>query len=44
MKFGIYAPNFGKKFGYADKIGELAQLAENSNWDGFFLWDHIKEN
>ena len=41
MKFGIYAPNFGKTFGNPKLVTELAVEAENSGWDGFFLWDHI---
>lgn len=41
MKFGIYAPNWGKTFGNPKLVTELATLAEESGWDGFFLWDHI---
>jgi alkanesulfonate monooxygenase SsuD/methylene tetrahydromethanopterin reductase-like flavin-dependent oxidoreductase (luciferase family) len=41
MKFGIYAPNFGKTFGNPKLITKLAIEAEKSGWDGFFLWDHI---
>ena len=41
MKFGIYAPNFGNTFGNPKLVTELAVEAENSGWDGFFLWDHI---
>jgi alkanesulfonate monooxygenase SsuD/methylene tetrahydromethanopterin reductase-like flavin-dependent oxidoreductase (luciferase family) len=40
MKFGIYLPNFGP-FGDARVLASLAQDAEKSGWDGFFLWDHI---
>ena len=40
MKFGIYIPNFGA-YGDARVLADLAQDAENSGWDGFFLWDHI---
>lgn len=40
MKFGIYLPNFGP-YGNARVLANLAQEAENSGWDGFFLWDHI---
>ena len=40
MKHGLYLPNFGP-FGEARALVELAQLAERSGWDGFFLWDHI---
>ncbi len=40
MKYGIYLPNFGP-FGDAHVLAGLAQDAENSGWDGFFIWDHI---
>lgn len=40
MKFGIYLTNFGP-FGDAKVLANLAQDAEGSGWDGFFLWDHI---
>jgi alkanesulfonate monooxygenase SsuD/methylene tetrahydromethanopterin reductase-like flavin-dependent oxidoreductase (luciferase family) len=40
MKFGIYLPNFGP-YGDARVLANLAQDAENSGWDGFFIWDHI---
>jgi probable F420-dependent oxidoreductase len=42
MKFGIYLPNFGP-YGDARVLANLAQDAENSGWDGFFIWDHIAE-
>ena len=41
IKFGIYVPNFGLNFGDAVKLANLTKLAEENNWDGFFLWDHI---
>ena len=40
MKNAVYSPNFGS-FGCGNKLVELAVLAENSGFDGFFLWDHI---
>lgn len=40
MKFGIYLPNFGP-YGEARVLSDLAREAEDSGWDGFFLWDHI---
>lgn len=40
MKYGIYLPNFGP-YGDARVLAGLAQDAEQSGWDGFFLWDHI---
>lgn len=36
MKFGFVFP-----FGDANTAGELAELAENSGWDGFFVWEPI---
>jgi len=44
MKFGIYAPNWGKTFGNPKIVTELAVEAEKAGWDGFFLWDHIIYN
>ncbi|MFW9799256.1 MAG: LLM class flavin-dependent oxidoreductase [Candidatus Thorarchaeota archaeon] len=44
MSFGLYVPNFGKVFGYASVLGELAKIAEDSDWDGFFIWDHIQQD
>ena len=35
-------PNFGKA-SHPETLGELAQEAEKSGWDGFFLWNHIVE-
>jgi alkanesulfonate monooxygenase SsuD/methylene tetrahydromethanopterin reductase-like flavin-dependent oxidoreductase (luciferase family) len=40
MKYGIYVPNFGKAIS-AQSLADLAQNAEKSGWDGFFIWDHI---
>lgn len=40
MQYGIYLPNFGP-FGDARTLANLARDAENSGWDGFFLWDHM---
>jgi alkanesulfonate monooxygenase SsuD/methylene tetrahydromethanopterin reductase-like flavin-dependent oxidoreductase (luciferase family) len=40
MKFGIYLPNFCA-YGDARVLANLAQDAEDSGWDGFFIWDHI---
>lgn len=41
MKFGLMLPNKGKPYGDANLLIELASLAEESGWEGFFLWDHI---
>lgn len=40
MHFGVTVPNFGD---YYDPrhVAELAREAEDSGWDGFFVWDHI---
>ncbi len=40
MKYGINLPNFGW-FGDIDTLVEIAIEAEESGWDGFFLWDHM---
>jgi len=40
MKFGIYLPNFGP-YGDARVLADLAHEAENSGWDGFYIWDHV---
>lgn len=40
MKFGLSLPNHGD-YGDIHRITALAVLAEESGWDGFFLWDHI---
>lgn len=41
MRYGIHVPNFGP---YADVrlLADLAAAAEQSGWDGFFLWDHVR--
>ncbi len=44
LSFGLYVPNFGRVFGYARTLGELANVAEDSGWDGFFVWDHIQQD
>jgi alkanesulfonate monooxygenase SsuD/methylene tetrahydromethanopterin reductase-like flavin-dependent oxidoreductase (luciferase family) len=40
MNFGVYLPNFGP-YGDASVLAALAQDAEDSGWNGFFIWDHI---
>ena len=40
MKFALNVPNFGE-YGDARVLAGLAHEAEESGWDGFFLWDHI---
>jgi alkanesulfonate monooxygenase SsuD/methylene tetrahydromethanopterin reductase-like flavin-dependent oxidoreductase (luciferase family) len=41
LKFGLYLPNYGKIFGNARNLAEIAKEAENVGWDGFFIFDHI---
>ncbi len=40
MKFGLQMPNLG---GFADVhlLVDVAQMAEESGWDGIYLWDHV---
>lgn len=40
MRFAINLPNIGP---YADVLAmaDLARVAEDSGWDGLFVWDHV---
>ena len=40
MKYGVNSPGFGQ---FADPrvLAELARIAEDAGWDGYFIWDHI---
>ena len=40
MRFGLSVPNFGD-FHDLRAVADLAREAEESGWDGFFIWDHI---
>ena len=40
MRFGLTFPNVGT-YGDARTLSDLASLAEESGWDGFFVWDTI---
>jgi hypothetical protein len=40
MQYALYLPNFGAEHN-ARGLADLAHEAEESGWDGFFLWDHI---
>jgi alkanesulfonate monooxygenase SsuD/methylene tetrahydromethanopterin reductase-like flavin-dependent oxidoreductase (luciferase family) len=40
MQYALYLPNFGAEHS-ARGLADLAHEAEESGWDGFFLWDHI---
>ena len=43
MRFGALVPQFGD-YGHPNKLAVLAHEAEESGWDGFFIWDHIQVN
>jgi alkanesulfonate monooxygenase SsuD/methylene tetrahydromethanopterin reductase-like flavin-dependent oxidoreductase (luciferase family) len=38
MRFGVSMPNAGDPA----QLVELAVIAEDAGWDGFFLWDHLQ--
>ena len=40
MRFALNVPNVGE-YGDARLLAELAREAEETGWDGFFVWDHI---
>jgi alkanesulfonate monooxygenase SsuD/methylene tetrahydromethanopterin reductase-like flavin-dependent oxidoreductase (luciferase family) len=40
VKRGIYLPPFGD-FASPRRVAELAATAEQTGWDGFFIWDHM---
>lgn len=40
MKFALYMPPFGD-FADPHTLVAMAQAAEGSDWDGFFIWDHV---
>jgi probable F420-dependent oxidoreductase len=40
VRFALNVPNFGQ-YGDALLLAGLAREAEESGWDGFFVWDHI---
>ncbi len=41
LQFGVLVPNFGNCCGSPRELAELAVEAEESGWDGFFIFDHI---
>ena len=41
MEYALYLPNFDL-FGEAAVLAEFASLAEEADWDGFFIWDHLE--
>lgn len=40
MKHGLFLPNFGT-FADVRTVASLARGAEESGWDGLFVWDHV---
>lgn len=40
MKYAVYAPTFND-YGEPARLVELALVAEQAGWDGFFIWDHL---
>jgi alkanesulfonate monooxygenase SsuD/methylene tetrahydromethanopterin reductase-like flavin-dependent oxidoreductase (luciferase family) len=38
VRYGVFAPNLAA-FGDVDALVDLAEAAEASGWDGFFIWD-----
>ena len=40
MRFSINIPNFGD-FADARTVARVATAAEESGWDGLFVWDHV---
>jgi alkanesulfonate monooxygenase SsuD/methylene tetrahydromethanopterin reductase-like flavin-dependent oxidoreductase (luciferase family) len=40
MRFGICVPNLGE-FTNPRQVADLARRAEDTGWDGFFVWDHV---
>jgi alkanesulfonate monooxygenase SsuD/methylene tetrahydromethanopterin reductase-like flavin-dependent oxidoreductase (luciferase family) len=39
-RYGVHVPNMWE-YGDPSVIAGLAELAEQSGWDGFFVWDHV---
>lgn len=40
VRYGVHVPNMWE-YGDPGVIAELAELAEDGGWDGFFVWDHV---
>jgi alkanesulfonate monooxygenase SsuD/methylene tetrahydromethanopterin reductase-like flavin-dependent oxidoreductase (luciferase family) len=40
FRFGLYIPNFGSAANPRTMM-KLAEKAEESGWDGFYLFDHL---
>ena len=41
MRFGISLSTFGP-YSYPRLLADLAREAEDTGWDGCFVWDHIQ--
>jgi alkanesulfonate monooxygenase SsuD/methylene tetrahydromethanopterin reductase-like flavin-dependent oxidoreductase (luciferase family) len=41
MKHGLFLPPFDG-LANVERMSDLAALAEETGWDGFFVWDHIR--
>lgn len=41
MKYGLVLPNIGS-LGVTRVLADLAHVADEAGWDGFFLWDTIQ--
>src|SRR5438270_12573066 len=42
MRYGVYVPHSGP-YGDARILADLAYEAEETGWDGFFLWDQVSK-
>jgi alkanesulfonate monooxygenase SsuD/methylene tetrahydromethanopterin reductase-like flavin-dependent oxidoreductase (luciferase family) len=40
MRFGLHVPQLGA-LGEPDRLLDLAERADRSGWEGFFVWDHV---
>jgi alkanesulfonate monooxygenase SsuD/methylene tetrahydromethanopterin reductase-like flavin-dependent oxidoreductase (luciferase family) len=40
VRYGVHVPNMWE-YGNPRVLADLAVLAEDSGWDGFFVWDHV---
>ncbi|MEE9410244.1 MAG: LLM class flavin-dependent oxidoreductase [Candidatus Heimdallarchaeota archaeon] len=41
LKYGISIANVGEIFGSVKELIKIAEMTENSGWDGLFIWDVI---
>ncbi len=40
VRYGVHVPNMWE-YGNPRVLADLAELAEDCGWDGFFTWDHV---